>query len=87
MQRGERLVGAVLCSDEHHACAHVEGVEHIALRDAAHAREQGEDRRDAQRFLFNLRAQAVGNAARNVLIEAAAGDVTDGADIGGFDGR
>ena len=51
------------------------------LRDIAHTAEHREDGRDAQRGLFDLRAQAVGNAAGDILIEAAARDVADSLDI------
>ena len=53
------------------------------LGDAAHALEHAEDRRRAERGFVDLRAQAVGDAAGNIFIEAAARDVADAVDVRG----
>ena len=81
MEDGQRLVG-LLCGDgQHHADAHVEGVEHIVLRDAAHLLHQVEERRGADVRLADAGAAALLQAAGDILIEAAAGDVGDALDI------
>ena len=81
MEDGQRLVG-LLCGDgQHHADAHVEGVEHIVFGDAAHLLHQVEERRGADVRLADAGAAALLQAAGDILIEAAAGDVGDALDI------
>ena len=75
MEDLQRLVGLCGRNGEHHANAHVEGVEHVVLGDAAHLLHQVEQRRGADILLLDAGAAALLQAAGDVLIEAAAGDV------------
>ena len=81
MEDFQRLVGLLGGHGEHHANAHVEGVEHVVLGDAAYLLHQVEQRRGADILLLDAGAAALFQAAGDVLIEAAAGDVGDALDI------
>ena len=81
MEDLQRLVGLCGRNSEHHANAHVEGVEHIVLGDVAGLLHQVEEGRNADILLLDAGAAALFQAAGDVLIEAAAGDVGDALDI------
>ena len=66
---------------EHHAHTHVKGVEHIVLGDAALFLHQVEEGRGADILFLDAGAAAFLQAAGDVFIEAAAGDVGDALDI------
>ena len=75
------LVGLLSGDGQHHADAHVEGVEHIVLRDAAGLLHQVEEGRGADVLLLDAGAAALLQAAGDILVEAAAGDVRDALDV------
>ena len=80
LQSGEGRVGGLGADDHSHAHAHIEGVEHIVLVDAALFLEQTENGGCFDSGLVDPGAQAVGDAAGDILIEAAAGDVAEDLD-------
>ena len=80
----EDLNGLVHLSSRHHnahANAHVEGVVHIPLADVAGLGDGIEDGQHLDGSLIDLGAQTIGDGARNVLVEAATGDVADALDL------
>ena len=85
LQSGEGRVGGLGADDHSHAHAHIEGVEHIVLVDAALFLEQTENGGCFDSGLVDLGAQAVGDAAGDILVEAAAGDVADALHVRGLD--
>ena len=75
------FIGLCGRNGEHHANAHVEGVEHIMLGDAAHLLHQVEQGGGAHICLVDAGAAALFQAAGDILVEAAAGDVGDALDL------
>ena len=64
-----------------HADAHVEGVVHITLGDAALLLNEVENGQAGEGVQLDLGGEALGHHAGHVLIETAAGDVADGVDV------
>ena len=84
VQRGLHLRSG---NNDAHAHAHVVGVEHVPLGNIAGLCNQVEDGQHLNGALVDLRAQAVGDGAGNILIETAAGDVADALDVNFFQQR
>src|SRR5450759_3098282 len=61
--------------DEDHAKAHVEGAEHLVVRDLSSFTQEPEDRRLRPGFALEPGTQAFRQAARQVAEDSAAGDV------------
>ena len=66
---------ARLGHDQHEADAHVEDAVHLVVVDLALALDEVEDRRDGPRGAVDLGRDGLGEHARDVVLEAAAGDV------------
>ena len=64
-----------------HANAHIKGVEHIPFRDVAGLGDEVKDGQHPHGTSVDLGAEALRDAAGDVLIEAAAGNVADALDI------
>ena len=66
----------------HHANAHIEGVEHVMLTDAARLAASRRRWAGTRTSALSMRAaQPVLQAAGDVLVEAAAGDVGNALDL------
>ena len=75
VQYVKSIIDILLRYDYAHADTHIEGVEHIALADAADLCDKVEYRKQTDAFAFDDRTETVRNAARNIFIKTAARDV------------
>ena len=76
----EDLQGGIHVLGSHHDAhtnAHVVGVEHVALGDVTRLGDEVEDGENLHVGAADAGTQALGNASRDVLVEAAARDVGD----------
>ena len=76
-----RFVRVFFFDDNAHADAHVEGVEHIPLRNIANLLNQLENRQYIHRIPVDNSLESLWNRPRNVFIESASGDVGNGFDL------
>lgn len=77
----DRLLRVFRRDHRDHADAHVKGVEHIVLGDVPGLLDQVKDREDLDVRRRDLRRQALFQRPRDVLVEAAAGDMGDRFDL------
>ena len=75
IEHGNRLVCILLVYGNNHTHAHIEGVEHITLRNMTGSCNQVENGQHLYRTALNPGADALGQASGDILIEAAAGDL------------
>lgn len=79
---GKCAVDVLGCDDGDHADAHVERLLHLGALDASALRDHGEDRSGAPGSAIEFGDQALGHDAREVVGEAATGDVAERAHVG-----
>ena len=68
-------LGPLALDDQHHADAAIEGAQHLHLGDGAEEGEPGEDRRNPDAGKVDAGGEPLGQDPRDVVDEAAAGDV------------
>ena len=81
LEGGKRLVRILLRNDGNHADAHIEGVEHVVLRDVSDLLDLLKDRQHPNLASVDERFGAGVERARNVFIKTAAGDVDNRFDL------
>ena len=81
LEGGKRLVRILLGDDGNHADAHIEGVEHVVLRDVSDLLDLLKDRQHPNLASVDDRFGAGVERARNVFIKTAAGDVDNRFDL------
>ena len=79
-QLGERSARGPRAATTDEADAAVEGLQHLGLGDAGGLAQPAEDRRQAPGVEVDVGAEPLGQDARQVLGQPAAGDVGDAAD-------
>ena len=75
LQCGERRISGIWANDRHHAHAHIEGIEHIVFVYAALLLQQVKYGGRFEGSPVDFCAKAIGYAAGNILIKAAAGNM------------
>lgn len=77
----DSLLSLGLVHSEHHSDSHIVDVEHLAVSDLAMFLEEAENRKDLPSAFIHVNALTFLEDARDVLVEAAAGDVRHSVDV------